>query len=98
MTRDETIAQVLDPETLKHVPGARITDVRWSHYVDHQGIPSLRVWVILEESITDADLAAPSIRLVKQAIRDGLLRAGIDLFAYIRYAKQSELDEAGVNL
>ncbi len=98
MTQDETIAQVLDPETLKHVPGARITDVKWRHYVDHLGVPSLRVYVILEESITDEELVWPTIEPVERAIRDGLLKARIDLFPYIEYAKQSELDELGVKI
>jgi hypothetical protein len=93
MDQDKAIAKALDPEALKHVPGARIVDVKWRHYVDHLGEPSLEVWVILDETITDEELLSGVVTPVERAIFDRLEEASVTLFPYLRYAKQSELDE-----
>jgi hypothetical protein len=85
-TRDEIIASVLDPEAFKRLPGARISDLRWEHYVDHLGVPSLRVWVLFTESIhrrPTHDRVAP----ILSAIHDGLIEARIDLFPYVRFGR-----------
>lgn len=80
---DEIIARVLDPETIRLRSGARFADLRWSHYEDWAGFPSLKVRVLFTESALRRvryDRIAPIV----EAIRSGLCAAGIDLHAYIR--------------
>lgn len=96
MDQDKAIAQALDPATLTRLPGSRVVDVRWHHYVDHLGIPSLRVWGILDEALPEAEVGYRAVEPVARAIHDRLRAAGVDLYPYLRYAKQSELDELGV--
>src|SRR5207248_1965512 len=95
MTQDEVIAKVLDPKKLKRLPNSPVVDVRWRPYVNWMGEDALQVWVILKESVSDEELLSGIVQPVRRAIHDGLLAAGVKLFPYIRYAKQSELDELG---
>ncbi len=98
MTQEEVIAKVLDPKKLKRLPNSPVVDVRWHDYVDWEGVPALRVWVIIKESITDEEILSGIVRPVRRVIRDGLLAAGVKLFPYINFAKQSELDELGMKI
>jgi hypothetical protein len=98
MTQEDVIAKVLDPKKLRRLPNSPVADVRWHPYVDTLGVDSLRVWVILKESVTDEQLLSGIVRPVTKAIRDGLLDAGVKLHPYIRYARQSELDELGMKV
>jgi hypothetical protein len=95
MTQDEVIAKVLDPKALKRLPKSPVADVRWYPHTNRMGEPSLMVWVILKESLPDEEINYALVEPVVRAIRDGLLAAGVQLFPYLRYAKQSELDEIG---
>jgi hypothetical protein len=98
MTQEEVIAKVLDPKKLKRLPNSPVADIRWYPYVDTLGVDSLRVWVILKESVTLEQIQAGVFWPVRNAIHDGLLAAGVKLHPYIRYAKQSELDELGTTI
>jgi hypothetical protein len=98
MTQEEVIAKVLDPKALKRLSKSPVADVRWYHYVDSLGEDALQVWVILNESLTDADMRYATVEPVERAIHDGLLAAGVRLFPYIRFAKQSDLDQLGLQV
>jgi hypothetical protein len=97
MDQDKAIAQALDPEMLTRLPGARVAAVRWHHSVDYHGIPSPRVWVILDETLTDAEIGYRIVEPVVRAIRDRRRAAGVDLYPCLRCAKQSELDESSLD-
>jgi hypothetical protein len=97
MTQEEeqVIAKVLDPEKFRQVPKSPVVDVRWHDYVDWEGVPALRVWVILKKSVTNEQILAGRLQPVRRAIHDGLLDAGVKLHPYIRYRVQSDLDKLG---
>ncbi len=97
MTQEEVIDKVLAPEALRRLPNSPVVDVRWHPYVDTMGEDALEVMVVLDDSLTDKDLKWERVAPVNRAIRDGLLAAGVRLFPYIRWARQTELDDLGID-
>ena len=74
-------------------PSPRVVDVRVEEYVDTDGEDALRVTVILDEDVVAENLRAEDTIALKSAIRQRIRDEGVDLWPYIRLAKQSELDE-----
>lgn len=98
MTQEQVAAKVLNLKALKLPPEARVVNIRWHPYVDHTGEDSLKVYVILDESTTAETHGWDAVKPVDRAIRDSLLAAGVQLFPYLHFVKQSELDAAGVEV
>jgi hypothetical protein len=71
----------------------RIVDIRVEDYVDTDGEDALRVTVILDEGVQVENVKAEDTIALKSAIRQRIREQGVDLWPYIRLAKQSELDE-----
>lgn len=89
---------ILDPKKLPLPEKPIVTDIKVLPYVDHHGIDSLEIWVLLDDSTTRADRSVENRRVISRAIDDALLAAGIDLFPYIRMATPTNLKEAGMEL
>jgi hypothetical protein len=74
-------------------PNPRVVDIQVDDYVDTDGEDALRVTVILDEDVQVENVRAEDTIAMKSAIRQRIREQGIDLWPYIRLAKQSELDE-----
>lgn len=71
----------------------KVVDIRVEDYVDTDGEDALRVRVILDESVDVEKVDGDDIMAVKRTIHDRIRGLGVELWPYIRMAKQSELDE-----
>ena len=71
----------------------RVVDIQVEDYVDTDGEDALRVTVILDESVEVEKLRAEDTTALKSAIRNRVREQGVELWPYIRLAKQSEIDE-----
>jgi hypothetical protein len=88
----EKAREVLKLDQLQLPSRPRVVELHVDDYTDWTGDDALRVQVILDESTTDEDLKAPNTFAITDAIRDGLRKHDVNLFPYIFFAKQSELD------
>ncbi len=71
----------------------KVVDIRVEDYVDTDGEDALRVTVIIDESVDVEKFDGDDITALKSAIRDRIRKLGVEQWAYIQLAKQSELDE-----
>src|SRR5579862_7003938 len=93
---EEIRKNLLDPKKLPLPPKPIVTDIKVFPYIDHHGIDSLEVWVILDDSTTQEDRSVDNRQAISNAIDDALLGAGIDLFPYTRMLTPSDMKEAGI--
>jgi hypothetical protein len=80
----------LKPKLPRH---PRVVDIRVEDYVDTDGEDALRVTVILDERVNPAKASGQDITELTRAIHDRIRELGIELWPYVFFAKQSELDE-----
>lgn len=85
--------EALDVKNLPTLPGLTVTRLDAEDYTDSTGEPSLRVWVILDESVEVEKISGAAVGNLKSAIRKNLREHGISVFPYIFLAKQSELED-----
>jgi hypothetical protein len=71
----------------------RVVDIRVKDYVDTDGEDALRVTVILDERVNIERFKGEDITALKTAIRQQIREQGVELWPYIRLAKQSEIDK-----
>ena len=95
MPVDQKIRDALKLSKLKSkLPkNPRVVDIQVEDYVDTDGEDALRVTVILDENVDVEKFRGEDITALKSAIRNRVREQGVDLWPYIRFAKQSELDE-----
>jgi hypothetical protein len=95
MAVDQEIRNALKLSDLKpKLPGnPRVVDIRVEDYVDTDGEDALRVTVIIDERVNVERLSAEDITALTSAIRNRIRDLGVELWPYIFFAKQSELDE-----
>jgi hypothetical protein len=94
MAVDQKIRDALKLSKLKtKLPkNPRVVEIRVEEYVDTSGEEALRVTVLLDEGVEVEKLKAEDIRALTRAIRKRIREHGIELWPYIQFAKQSELD------
>ena len=51
------------------------------------------MWVVVDEDVDVEDVDGDNITAVRRAIHDRVRDLGIERWPYVRFAKQSELDE-----
>jgi hypothetical protein len=88
MPVDEKARRALDIKTLP--PGLAVTALEAEEYTDSSGEPSLRVWVILDETVDVENVTGEMVGRLKSAIRENLRQNGVTVFPYIFLAKPSE--------
>jgi hypothetical protein len=71
----------------------RVVDIQVEDYVDTDGEDALRVLVVLDESVDVENIRGEDVSALKSAIRNAVRGQGVELWTYIWFAKQSELDE-----
>ena len=92
MAVDQKAHAALGLEQLAIPPGLPVTRIEVQDYTDSTGEPSLRVLVVLDESVDLEHISGRDVGELKWSIRESLRKHGISSFAYIFMAKQSELD------
>ncbi len=95
MAVDQKILDVLKFSELKSkLPrNPKVVDIRVEDYVDTDGEDALRVTVILDEDVKFEEIRGEDITALKSAIRQRIREQTMELWPYIWFAKQSELDE-----
>jgi hypothetical protein len=71
----------------------KVVDIRVEDYVDTDGEDALRVTVVIDEDVDIEKVSGQDITDMKSAVRRRIRELGVELWAYIFVAKQSELDE-----
>ena len=92
MAVDQKAQDALDVGQLPIPPGLPVARIEVQDYTDSTGEPSLRVLVVLDESVDLEHISGRDVSDLKWEIRESLRKHGISSFAYIFMAKQSELD------
>lgn len=92
MPVDEKTREALDLSKLDIPPGIPITRIEVADYTDSDGDPSLRLLVVIGESVPIDKTTAKLLGDLKSRIHRSLRDHGITLFPYTFIAKQSELD------
>lgn len=90
MPVDEKTREALDIKSLRLPASPPVTRLEAEDYTDSSGEPSLRVWVILDESADVEKVTGEAIGNLKSAIRESLRNHGITVFPYIFLVKPSE--------
>jgi hypothetical protein len=70
----------------------RVVDIGVEEYVDTSGEDALRVTVVLDEGVDVEKLRAEDITGMIGEIRARVRDQGVELWPYIQFVKQSELD------
>jgi|SRR3989304_355341 len=96
MSTVEQARVILDPEKLGLPKRPSITGIKVDEYFSATGTggQGLRVQVILGEDTTDDDITGDAVIEIKSAIRAALRSKGIEDFAYVFFAKRSELESS----
>jgi hypothetical protein len=92
MPVDSALQEALRPSELRLPAHPKVTKISVEDFVDYDGYDSLRVQVIIDEHEDLESRADWDVIGLKRAIRNKIRSRGIQLFPYIRIAKQSELD------
>jgi hypothetical protein len=94
MSTVEQARVILDPKKLGLPKRPPITGIKVDEYYSATGTggQGLRVQVILSEDTTDDDITGEAVIEIKSAIRAALRSKDIEDFAYVFFAKQSELN------
>jgi hypothetical protein len=71
----------------------KVVDIRVEDYVDTDGEDALRVWVIIDEGVDVENVDGDDITALKRTIHDRVRELGVERWPYVRFAKQSEIDE-----
>jgi hypothetical protein len=95
MAVDQKIIDALKLSDLKpKLPrNPRVVDILVEEYVDTDGEDALRVTAILDEKVNVEKVSGQDVTDLKSAIRGRIRELGVELWPYIFFAKQSELDE-----
>jgi hypothetical protein len=70
----------------------RVVDIRVEEYVDTSGEDALRVTVVLDENVEVEKLKAEDLTAMAREIRARVRDQGFELWPYVQFIKQSELD------
>jgi hypothetical protein len=92
MPVDEKTRDALDLSQLSIPAELPISRIEVEDYTDSDGEPSLRILVVLDESVQIGSNTSKLVGDLKSRIRKNLRRHGVTLFPYIFLAKQSDLD------
>jgi hypothetical protein len=87
---DRDIDRAMEVARTRMPPSPAIREIRIEDYVDSVGEDALQVRVILAE---DAERTWRDLKPLHEAIRDSLLDAGEERFAFIRFYSPAEFAE-----
>jgi hypothetical protein len=90
MPVDAKVRNALKRKNLKLPARPRVLSIEAEDYVDSMGDDALRIWVVIDEDTTDADINGKDIIQLKGTIHDSLLKHGVTLYPYVFLTKPSE--------
>ena len=98
MAVDQTIQKVQDALKLSKLRSKlprspKVVDIRVEDYVDTDGEDALRVTIIIDEDVDVENTKGQDLSDLMNAIRGRIRELGTDRWAYIWFAKPSELAE-----
>jgi hypothetical protein len=98
MAVDQKIRKIQDALKLSKLKSKlpkdpKVVDIRIEDYVDTDKEDALRVTVVIDEDVDVEKVSGQDITDLKSAIRHRIRELGVELWAYIFVAKQSEIDE-----
>ena len=98
MAVDQMIQKVQDALKLSKMRSKlprnpKVVDIRVEDYVDMDKEDALRVTVVFDEDVDVENLNGKDISDLMNAIRGRIRELGVELWAYMRFAKPSELEE-----
>jgi hypothetical protein len=88
----------LDLDKLRLPSTLQIKELRSEPYIDHLGERELRVWAVLDESVTEEQRTGYAISEASAVIRGKLRALGVEEFVYLRFLKRSEMAESGIQI
>ena len=92
MPVDEKNREALDLRQLDIPPELPISRIEVEDYTDSDGESSLRVLVVLDESVQIGESTGKLVGELKSRIHKSLRGRGVTVFPYIFLAEQSEID------
>jgi len=95
MPVSDRIREALDVKSMSIPPSLAVIRVEAEDYTDWTGEPSLRVLIVLDDSVDVEKITGEEIIQFKSALRESLRKQGVTVFPYIFFAKPSELAETG---
>jgi hypothetical protein len=98
MAVDQTIRKVQDALKLgklksKLPRNPKVVDIRVEDYVDTDGEDALRVMVVFDEDVDVENVSSRDLSALMSALRGRIREMGVERWAYIWFAKPSELEE-----
>lgn len=98
MTVDQAVHKVQNALKLSKIrsrlpPNPKVIDIRVEDYVDMDKEDALRVTIILDEDVDVEKTNWQDLSDLINAVRGRIRELGVDLWAYIGFAKPSELAE-----
>ena len=98
MAVDQMIRKVQDALKLGKVksklpPQPRVVEIRVEDYVDSDGEDALRVTIVIDEDVDVEKVSGQDLSDLVNAVRSRIRGLGVERWAYIGFAKPSELEE-----
>lgn len=98
MAVDQMIRKVQDALKLgklksKLPRNPKVVDIRVEDYVDTDGEDALRVMVVFDEDVDVENVRGRDLSALMNALRGRIREMGVERWAYIWFAKPSELEE-----
>ena len=99
MAVDQMIQKVQDALKLSKLKSKlprnpRVVDIRVEDYVDTDGEDALRVMVVFDEEVDVDNVKSRDLSALMNALRCRIRELGVERWAYIWFAKPSELEGA----
>lgn len=88
----QTIDEALRLEELTLPESPKVVRLVWEPYEDWQGEAALRVWVLLSDATEDDEITGGAVSAIKSEIWRTIHDAGVDLFVYVRFARETEYE------
>ncbi len=88
----ERTKQALEGVLRELPPTPRIDRVEVSPYEDMRGEEALRVWVILDEGVSDREIETADYWTIEERMTSKLRAEGVDLFPYFSFVRESDYE------
>jgi hypothetical protein len=98
MAVDQTVQKVQDALKLSKMRSKlprnpKVVDIRVEDYIDMDKEDALRVTIVIDEDVDVEHTKAEDLSALMNAVRGRIRELGVDRWAYIWFAKPSELNE-----
>ena len=91
MRTNANLQRAIDLRQIPVPAGFNIVSIEAEDYTDWDGDPALRISVVIDENMDVDHISGEVINTFKRSVRDSLIKHGVTLFPFFRFAKPSEL-------